>query len=95
MSKKVVNALTNFTLYMIDLWITGFVTCYLWNNIAAVLFDLRTLTFWQGWAFCSLVKWFMPMPKKKKDIGDWLAEDILHTLAYWALSALIVVFMKC
>lgn len=39
--------------------ITAFIGKYLWNNIVAQIFDVRTLTAWQVFAVCVVVDFFM------------------------------------
>jgi len=94
--KKTAKALIGIILYLIDFVLTGFVTIYLWNNIICQLFDLRTFTFWQGWAFSLIVLWFLPTNRRKTEkLIEELITDIIYTLIVWFigfLSVTLIVF---
>lgn len=88
-SEKVALAIL---LFLIDFVITGFVTCYLWNNTMARVLGATTITYWQGWALSLLVSYFKPKSwGREADTINDLGKDIIYTLIcalmMWALVA--------
>lgn len=78
-------------LFVIDFIITGYASIYLWNNIIAVVFNVMTLSFWQGWAIALCLTYFMPhLDKKIDDYAEHLLKDIIYTLFIWFIAFLIV-----
>ena len=83
--------LTCIILFTIDFVITGYVSMYLWNNIIATVFSVRTLSFWQCQAVAFCLLYFIPHLREKiDDCADMLLTDIIYTLLVWVFSASIV-----
>ena len=63
-SKKSTGEITiNIILYILVILIGGFTNMYLWNNIIAELFDIRTLNFVQAIAVDLVVGYFIYLLK--------------------------------
>lgn len=83
--------LTNIVLFVINFIITGYASIYLWNNIVAVVFNVMTLSFWQGWAVSLCLTYFIPhLNKEIDDYTEFLLKDIIYTLLIWFIAFLIV-----
>ena len=79
--------ITSIILFVIDFIITG----YLWNNIIAVVFNVMTLSFWQGWAVSLCLTYFIShLSKEIDDHAEHLLKDIIYTLFIWFIAFLIV-----
>lgn len=91
---KTEKALFGIILFVIDFVITGFTTIYLWNNIICQLFQIRTLTFWQGWIFSFAIAYFLPHTRSKDDdLVYKLLCDTIYTLLVWFIGFLAVRFI--
>lgn len=80
-------------LYILDVIITSFLTCYMWNNVISELFGIRSVTIMQGWALSMAITYFQP--KKKEEIKDYkkaIYEDIWYTILLWIITFIIVQF---
>lgn len=80
-------------LFLIDFVITGFVTCYLWNNSMTRILGITSITYWQGWAFSLLVSYFKPRNwQHEADTINALGKDIVYTLLVAAMMWGLVTF---
>jgi len=80
-------------LFLVDFIITGFVTCYLWNNVMTRIFGFTAITYWQGWAISILIGYFKPKNREKEtDTIKALANDIVYTLVVAAMMWILVTF---
>lgn len=87
--------LASIILYVINFVVTGFTTKYIWNNILAVVLELTTINFWQGWAVGLGICYFLPRPDKKiTDYVEYILDDLSYTLTIWFFAFLAVTFIR-
>lgn len=80
-------------LWLVDFVITGFVTCYLWNNTMSRIFGLMQITYWQGWAVSLLIGYFKPKNwDHESDTIKDLTKDIVNTLLIALFMWLLITF---
>ena len=94
-SKKSTGEITiNIILYILVILIGGFTNMYLWNNIIAELFDIRTLNFVQAIAVDLVVGYFIYQHKEDdRAFTDKLSEALSTTLSSLLIGFILTFFI--
>lgn|GEM_PF-5289000 len=82
-------------LSIFNVWLSAFVTMWLWNNLIAVTFAVTVLSFWQAFGVDLFVSYLRSNYRKKDEIDplERMVGNTLLALVFWGLGGFVSLFI--